>query len=230
MKILVINASPHKAKSTTLRLTNAFLEGMGETAEVVDTVDLNIGPCRACYACWVKTEGKCILKDDAPAVLDKIRAAELVIWSIPLYCYSAPSHCKALMDRTLCFNRPEMYIGSDGRAHHYGYEDGSKRAVLIASGSLPDIAGNFDGLVFQLRHMFGENTAAVLCAEGALFLSKKTEALTQPYLETVKKAGAEYKCGGRISEETQAFLDRPILPREDYIRDTNDLYTLMREL
>lgn len=229
MKILVINASPNKEKSATMKLTRAFLEGMQQEAEIVNTIDLNINHCCACYACWMMTGGKCVQKDDATEVLEKIRQADLVIWSVPLYCYSAPSHCKALMDRTLCFNRPEIYVGQDGRAHHYGYEDGSKRTVLISSGGLPDVKGNFDGLVFQLKHMFGENTAAILCAEAALFMYQETQSLILPYLEAVKKAGAEYMQGGQITEETQQILDALMISREEYIKNLNQAFGQMKK-
>ncbi|MDR2922132.1 MAG: flavodoxin family protein [Treponema sp.] len=229
MKILVINGSPNKDRSTTLKLSKTFLNGMEETAEIINTIDLKIAPCKACYACWIKTEGKCIQNDDAIGILEKIRVADIVIWSIPLYCYSAPSHCKALMDRTVCFNSAEIYVGKDGRTHHYGYEDGSKRTVLISSGGLPDVKGNFDGLVFQLKHMFGENTAVILCAEAGLFLSPETDALTYPYFEAVKKAGLEYKEKGFIVEETQKILDSLIVPREEYIANINHLFSMMKK-
>jgi multimeric flavodoxin WrbA len=129
MKVLVINASANKERSTTLKLTKTFLEGLGvESTEVefVTTIGLHINPCRACYACWFMTAGKCVQKDDATEVMEKIRQADLDIWSIPLYAYGVPSHCKALMDRTVSFNSPLMYIDSDGIAHHYGYEEGTK--------------------------------------------------------------------------------------------------------
>ncbi len=103
MKVLVVNASANKERSTTLKLTKTFLEGLGVEAtevEFVTTIGLHINPCRACYACWFKTAGKCVQKDDATEVMEKIRQADLVIWSIPLYAYGVPSHCKALMDRT----------------------------------------------------------------------------------------------------------------------------------
>lgn len=228
MKILVINGSPNKEKSATLVLTRAFLNGMSETAEIIHTIDLKINPCRACYACWMKTDGHCVQNDDAIPVLEKIRAADLVIWSIPLHCYSAPSHCKTLMDRTLCFNQPEMYIGKDGYAHHYGYEDGSKKTVLIASGGLPDITGNFDGLIFQLKHMFGIDTATICCAESTLLMQQNTVEIIKPYLDSVEHAGAEYKVNGFILPETQIFLDNPPISREDYIRNINTLFGKMK--
>ena len=165
MKVLVINASANRERSATLRLTKAFLEGLGEEAEFINTIDLKVNPCRACYACWFRTNGQCVQKDDAAEVMEKIRRANVQIWSVPLYAYGAPSHCKALMDRTLCFNSPKMYLDGRGLAHHYGYEDGSKRTVLISTAGLPNVKGNFDGLVFQMKRMYGENTAAICCAD-----------------------------------------------------------------
>lgn len=229
MNILIINGSPNRENSTTLKLTKTFLDGMDETAEIINTIDLHINPCRACYACWVRTSGRCVQKDDAIELLNKIKTADLVIWSVPLYAYSVPSHCKALMDRTMCFNQPEMYVGEDGISHHYGYENGSKQTVLISSGGLPDVAGNFDGLVFQIKHMFGKDTATICCAEAALFLQPETQSLTFRYLEAVGKAGAEYKAAGIINADTQAVLDAPMIPREAYIQNTNAAFAQMKK-
>jgi Multimeric flavodoxin WrbA len=54
--------------------------------------------------------GRCVQKDDVIELLNKIKTADLMIWSIPLNNYSAPSHCKALMDRTVCFSQAEMFV------------------------------------------------------------------------------------------------------------------------
>ena len=231
MKVLVINASANKERSTTLKLTKTFLEGLEVEAsevEFVTTIGLNINPCRACYACWIKTSGKCVQKDDATEVMEKIRQADLVIWSIPLYAYGVPSHCKALMDRTVSFNSPLMYIDSDGIAHHYGYEEGTKKTVLISTAGLPNMRGNFDGLLFAMRHMYGKNISYICCAEGSLFMSPDTEIFTVPYLKKVKQAGAEYKETERISDETQAYLDTPMLPADAFVKTLNGIFEGMQ--
>ena len=221
MNILVINGSPNGERSTTLKLTKTFLEGMGESAEVIDSFKADVKPCRACFSCWFKTPGVCPQKDDMAEILEKIEKADLVIWSTPLYCYAVPSGLKAIMDRTVATCNPSLFVGEDGRTHHPGYEEGTKKTILIASGALPDVQGNFDGVVFQVRHMFGIQSEAICCAEASLFMSKKTRALMDPYLEAVKKAGAEYKETGHISEETQKILDIPVMPRDEFISFTN---------
>ena len=224
MKILVINASANRERSATLRLTKAFLEGLGEETEFINTIDLKVNPCRACYACWFGTNGQCVQKDGATEVMEKIRRTDVQIWSVPLYAYGAPSHCKALMDRTLCFNLPKMYLDGRGLAHHYGYEDGSKKTVLISTAGLPNVKGNFDGPVFQMKRMYGENTAAICCAEGSLFMSPETEAVVAPYLENVRKAGREYAETGKVSDELQSYLDALLVPADEYVRTVNGIF------
>jgi multimeric flavodoxin WrbA len=224
MKVLVINASANKERSTTLKLTKAFLEGLGEKADFITTIDMQIKPCRACYACWFKTKGKCVQKDDATMIIDKIQEADLVIWSIPLYAYGVPSHCKALMDRTVSLNSPMMYVDNNGIAHHHGYEEGTKKTVLISTAGLPNIKGNFDGLLFQMRHMYGNDITAICCAEGSLFMSPNTQDIVTPYIEKVKQAGQEYKEKGRISNELQQYLDTLLLPTEAFVNTMNGIF------
>ena len=156
--------------------------------------------------------------------MEKIRQADLVVWSIPLYAYGVPSHCKALMDRTVSFNSPLMYIDSDGIVHHYGYEEGTKKTVLISTAGLPNMKGNFDGLLFAMRHMYGKNISYICCAEGSLFMSPNTESITNAYLAKVRQAGAEYKETERISDDTQTYLDTPMLPAEAFVKTVNGIF------
>ena len=91
MKILVINGSPKGENSDTIKVTKAFLQGMGETAEIINTSMINVKPCLGCLACWQKSRGVCVQKDDMAAMLEKFKAADLIIWSTPLYFFSLPS-------------------------------------------------------------------------------------------------------------------------------------------
>ncbi len=95
MKILVINGSPKGERSNTYQLTKAFLEGMGESGEAVETREiaanrLNIRPCLGCFSCWNKTPGKCCIADDMAGVIENMLWADVTIWSFPLYYFSVP--------------------------------------------------------------------------------------------------------------------------------------------
>ena len=81
------------------------LEGLSVEASEVDfvtTIGLNINPCRACYACWFKTSGKCVQKDDATKVMEKIRQADMLVIASPVYFYGLSAQLKAIIDR--CHN------------------------------------------------------------------------------------------------------------------------------
>ena len=105
MRVLVLNGSPKGDKSNTYRLTSAFLDGLRQTqpveAETIEVGKLHLLPCRGCFACWSKTPGKCVLQDDMAGVIGKILAADVLIWSFPLYYFSIPGQLKLLIDRQL---------------------------------------------------------------------------------------------------------------------------------
>ena len=91
-RILILNGSPRKAKSTTLLATNAFVEGMvqagGYVPETVHIAELRITPCTGCLSCWGRTEGECVIRnDDIPALKQKILQADELICSFPLYYF-----------------------------------------------------------------------------------------------------------------------------------------------
>lgn len=51
MKILIINGSPKGDSSNTLKLTKAFVEGMGDHEIKEITVSkLNISACKGCFS------------------------------------------------------------------------------------------------------------------------------------------------------------------------------------
>ncbi|MDD5935798.1 MAG: hypothetical protein PUC65_09590 [Clostridiales bacterium] len=89
--------------------------------------------------------------------------------------------------------------------------------------------GNFDGLIFQLRHMFGEDTPAICMAETGLFSNPEAKQLTEVYLTFVEAAGKEYKVNGKISDETQYKLDDLLVPRDEYIENINQVFGMLKK-
>jgi hypothetical protein len=72
--------------------------------------------------------------------------------------------------------------------------------------------------------MYGKNISYICCAEGSLFMSPDTESITNPYLAKVRQAGAEYKETERISDDTQTYLDTPMLPAEVFVKTVNGIF------
>ena len=224
MKILVLNGSP-KEKSDTFRMTEAFLKGMNRNGEhevnVIRVIDKDIAPCQGCFGCWERMDGHCVIEDDQNAILDIYREADVIIWSFPLYCYGMPSHLKAFLDRTIPLVKMKMVQTGDGTVRHEALADFSKIHTLVICGcGFPDWEGNFDGLKMQCRQCFG-NLEMVCVPETPMLNVPEAAPLADPLLASFEKAGEEYAASLKLSAETIARLETPMIPKEMYINIVN---------
>ena len=88
MKVLAICGSPRGAKCQTRALSEALLFGAREKGADIEFVDLGkarIGFCQACEACHQGPE--CVLKDDAPGILQRMLEADGIVLASPVYTY-----------------------------------------------------------------------------------------------------------------------------------------------
>ena len=226
MKVLVLNGSPKK-QSDTFRLTEAFLRGLNRATEsnndirIVNVIDEQIAPCRGCFGCWQQGDGHCVISDGQNAILDLYRAADLIIWSFPLYCYGMPSHLKAVLDRTIPLIKMKMVQEDNGTVRHESLADFSRiHTVVICGCGFPDWEGNFDSLRLQCRQCFGNLTT--ICVPEAPMLNVPAAAIVaDPLLARFEQAGAEYARDMALSPETINLLEHPMIPKEEYIRIVN---------
>jgi multimeric flavodoxin WrbA len=101
-KILVISASPRKGGNSDT-LCDEFIRGArdaGSDAEKVFLRDKKINYCMGCEAC-TSNGGKCVQKDDAPEIIDKMAASDVIVFATPVYFYSMAAQMKALIDRSV---------------------------------------------------------------------------------------------------------------------------------
>lgn len=97
--VLGISGSPHRHGNTET-LLDQFLEGAqsaGAGVEKVILKDLDYTPCRGCNACH--KDGNCIVKDDAPPLLERIMAADCVAIASPIYSMGITAQLKGFIDR-----------------------------------------------------------------------------------------------------------------------------------
>ena len=224
MRVLVLNGSPKK-QSDTFRMTERFLQGLNskekQDVTIVNVIEKEIAPCRGCFGCWQAGEGHCLIDDDQNEILDLYRAADLVVWSFPLYCYGMPSHLKAVLDRTIPLIKMRMVQTDDGRVQHEALADFSKIHSLVFCGcGFPDWEGNFDALRMQCRQCFG-NMQMVCVPETPMLNVPQAAVVADPLLDRFEAAGAEYAQNMSLSAETIAGLETPMIPKEVYISIVN---------
>jgi putative NADPH-quinone reductase/putative sterol carrier protein len=218
MKVLAINGSPRGAKGNTDRITQAFLEGAREAGAETETIylkDKNIKHCRGCFTCWTKTPGVCIHKDDMPALLEKLRYADMTVYATPLYVFTVSGIMKDFMDRIIPLGQPFIVQRGHHLIHPPRYpEMKNSKTMLISNAGFPE-RHHFSGLEETFRRLVDnpddELVGMICCAAGELLSNPALDHQTRWYLEAAKQAGRESVEQGRISSETQATLDRPLI-------------------
>ena len=225
MKILLINGSQKGKTSNSLRLANAFIQGLrtetekaeSVTIEELDLASLKISPCRGCFSCWKNTPGECCIKDDMQMIIEKELEADLIIWSFPLYYFSVPGLLKNMIDRQLPMNLPFMSKDDSGcgsGGHDARYDMSGKKHVLISTCGFYSSEGNYDSVTKMFDHFLGKGRyETIFCGQGELFRVKELSSRTDEYLSYVRDAGREYAQVG-ISEETRERLSTLLYPRE----------------
>ena len=98
-KVLVISTSL-RAKSNSDILTERLIAGAKEAGHEVDHISLKgkkINFCIGCLACQ-RTQ-RCVLKDDAIEIAEKVKEADTLVFATPIYYYGMSGQMKTLLDR-----------------------------------------------------------------------------------------------------------------------------------
>ena len=101
MKVLVIHGSMRKNGNTSI-LADEFLRGAkdaGHEVEKVELRDKKFGDCFGCQAC-LKNGGSCVQKDDVAEILEKMKAADVIVLASPMYYFTWTGLMKRFLDRT----------------------------------------------------------------------------------------------------------------------------------
>ena len=98
-KVLVITTSL-RARSNSDILAERLIAGAKDAGHEVEHISLKgkvIKFCIGCLACQ-KTQ-KCVLRDDAAEIAEKVRNADTLVFATPIYYYEMSGQMKTLLDR-----------------------------------------------------------------------------------------------------------------------------------
>ena len=229
MKIVVFNGSPRRGKGNTHLMVEEFLNGAKEAGAEVENVFLfkkKIKPCLGCFDCWLQTPGKCVQKDDMEGVLALFIKADLIVFATPLYIDNVTGTMKTFMDRMIPLTEPYFEKDPQGEyRHRKRYEKIPKIAVISNCGFAEQTHFQVLSLLFKriARNMHTELIAEIYRGGGELLRLDVPVLLplVAKYREILKKAGREIATDGKLSDNTKAELEEPIVPYDMYMEGAN---------
>jgi len=225
MKITVFNGSPKAERGNTHVIVEAFLQGAREAGAEVENIFLarkDIKHCRGCYACWVKTPGKCIHKDDMEALLPKVTSSDIIVFATPVYVDNVTGTMKNFMDRLIPLGDPHFEKDEHGECCHVERYKKTPKFVIISNCGFPE-QSHFQvlHLLFKrvARNFHTEVIAEIYRGGGPMLTSSspKLKPLIEKYKHVVKGAGKEAVGQLKLSEDTRAQLEQPLIPIDNYI-------------
>ena len=100
VKIAIINGSARKGN--TLTAIDAFTKGASEKneIEIIQPDRLNIAPCKGCGAC--QCYKGCVDQDDTNLTIEKIAAADVIVFATPVYWWGMSAQLKLIIDKCYC--------------------------------------------------------------------------------------------------------------------------------
>ncbi|MFW9988417.1 MAG: flavodoxin family protein [Candidatus Odinarchaeota archaeon] len=98
-KAIGIISSPRKNGNTAI-LTNKLLDLLKDKFEIekIHLKDYDINPCKECYHC-IENE-QCSIEDEMQDLYSKLKEAQVIILSSPIFMGGVNSYMKAFMERT----------------------------------------------------------------------------------------------------------------------------------
>ncbi|HRZ86416.1 MAG TPA: flavodoxin family protein [bacterium] len=232
MKIVAFNGSPRGESGNTYLMTEEFLAGAREAGAETEHILLaqkKIGHCLGCLACWLKTPGKCVIADDMADLLKKFVSADIVVFATPVYVDNVTGLMKNFMDRLVPLADPRFAKTPEGECRHIIREGESPDIVVISNCGFPE-QSHFQVLKLLFsriaRNMNAQVVAEIYRGGGEMLKGKNILLipLIMRYKKLLRTAGKEVVEGRKVSAETAAALEKPLVADEMYIKYANEYF------
>lgn len=131
MKLIIHDLNKEQAKELGIFSLNK------EDYTVIDSTGSKNSYCIGCFGCWLKTPGRCIIRDDFQTMGERLAASDeiLIISKATFGSYSSP--VKNVMDRSISFVMPFFDIRG-GEMHHAERYDKHHKISAVFYGNMTE--------------------------------------------------------------------------------------------
>jgi multimeric flavodoxin WrbA len=231
MKVTVFSGSHKGREGNTLIMVEEFLKGAEEAGAETENIILaekDIRHCKGKFECWLKTPGRCTIRDDMDDLLPTFMASNIVVFACPVYFDNIPSIMKNFIERLAPALLPQFEEDKMGEYRHAKRYEKYPKFVVISNAGLPGQT-NFDvGRLFfrrLARTFHTELIAEIYRGEGEIFRGQKNimlKPLIGKYKKLLRSAGKEVVENQALSEKTIKDLEKQIVPPSLYIKFGNE--------
>lgn len=148
---LGVACSPRKDGNTEILLSTTMetLGLYGVDTEAARLADINYSPCQACEGCY--RTGRCVIRDGAGPVFEKILRADILIMAAPVFSMGICAQAKMFIDRAQQF-WATRYILKRPVVEDEEFRDTRRGIFISAAGT--NLPGVFDSTLRVVRYFF----------------------------------------------------------------------------
>lgn len=196
-RIVALYGSPRKNGNSTALLKQA-VSGAREAGGEVDEIflrDYKISPCLEIYNC-IKT-GECAIRDDFPAILEKLEACDGIMLASPIFFYTVSAHTKIFMDRCQALWVRKYWIDKQ----EFGKTPEVRKGLFISVGATEG-KKLFAGALLTVKYFFDVLDAGLWRTVLCRGVDKRGEIDNRPeYLQEAYDAGRDLVVTLRLEQE-----------------------------
>lgn len=225
MKILAINSSFKGPRGVSSVLINKLFEGateMGAECETIHLTEQHINHCIDCQLCQTSEHLlKCTFdeEDDVSFIFNKMREADLIIFSTPVYTLGMSSLLKKLFERFYSTARiNEFHFTKSGMFFHYGDKDLVQKpfVTLVVYDNLEKEMPKNILTYFKTYSKFSDSelvgTLVRTSAKRLITLSnEKNNTIAKEIFQSYVQAGRELATHKKICKSTEREANQPIV-------------------
>ena len=124
-------------------------EARGARTETIILSARSIAPCIGCQQC--QSTGECVIEDDFQTVRDRLLAADVMVFSTPVYFWNVPSPAKAFIDRNQSTGARKALAKKRGESVRPSGRPGLGLLLAIAADPIPKFSGLKQTMAALLR-------------------------------------------------------------------------------
>ncbi|HAX72120.1 MAG TPA: hypothetical protein DCY20_01210 [Firmicutes bacterium] len=212
--IVVINSSLKGKASSTLNITNAFLEGYrlvvdDAKIEYFHLTELNIQTCMDCEGCNTNTSRGCHFVDDMSYLLERYQAADLIIHNFSLNHNGLPSLLQTFIERMRPLRTFVIEDEMDGHVSVKSFYNrpADSKFVIISTCRSTNIEESYKAVNVRVDQNFN-GKATKLFFPSTLYPYVNETISGIDFFKAIQWAGQDFAKDGEISKPVYEILYR----------------------